>query len=161
MVFGREQGPRFTSSYNKPLVVEMKVASTIMQRILVETGSSVDIITWDCWKKLTYPSREIVPLVHPILGFGGQEVNPTRMIHLPLRFGNKVKEKNLEVDFVVDVPTAYNIILGRPALHRVKAIYRSLLAPALSLKLMTVALARCKGISEQLTNATLLAFDHW
>ncbi|KAJ8424602.1 hypothetical protein Cgig2_011529 [Carnegiea gigantea] len=125
------KGPRFTSSYNEPLVVEMKMASAIMRRILVDTGSSVDIITWDCRKKLTYPGREIVPLVHPILAFGGQEVNPTGMIRLPLRFGNKVKEKNLEVDFlVVDVPTAYNVILGRPTLHIVKAIYCRLLAPA-------------------------------
>ncbi|KAJ8433007.1 hypothetical protein Cgig2_010983 [Carnegiea gigantea] len=47
--------------------------------------------------------------------FGGQEVNPTGMIHLPLRFANKLKAKNLETDFLdVDVPTAYNIILGRP-----------------------------------------------
>ncbi|KAJ8435061.1 hypothetical protein Cgig2_015566 [Carnegiea gigantea] len=65
--------------------------------------------------KLKYPGREIVPLVHPILGFGGQEVNPIRMIRLPLRFGNKTKVKNLEVDFlVVDVPTSYNVILGDP-----------------------------------------------
>ncbi|KAJ8434870.1 hypothetical protein Cgig2_004636 [Carnegiea gigantea] len=33
--------------------------------------------------------KDIVPLVHPILGFGGQEVNPTGMIRLPLRFGGK------------------------------------------------------------------------
>ncbi|KAJ8435641.1 hypothetical protein Cgig2_012302 [Carnegiea gigantea] len=73
--------------------------------------------------RLSYLGREIVPLVHPILGFGGQEVNPTRMIRLPLCFGNKVEAKNLEVDvLVVDVLTGYNVILGRPTLHRVKAV---------------------------------------
>jgi len=91
-------------------------------------GSSVDIITWDCLKKLVYPRRDIVPLVHPILGFGGQEVNPTGMIRLPVCFGDKIKSKNLEVDFlVVDVPTAYNVILGRPTLHKVKAVIASYL----------------------------------
>jgi len=65
----------------------------------------------------------IVPLERPTLGFGGQEVNPTGMIHLPFHFGDKVKAKNLEVDFlVVDVPTAYNVILGRPTLYRVEAL---------------------------------------
>ncbi|KAJ8423410.1 hypothetical protein Cgig2_020947 [Carnegiea gigantea] len=59
----------------------------------------------------------------PILGFGGQEVNPMGMILLPVRFGDKSKFKSLEVDFlVVDVPTAYNLIIGRPTLHRVKAV---------------------------------------
>ncbi|KAJ8434600.1 hypothetical protein Cgig2_025026 [Carnegiea gigantea] len=101
----------------------MKVASAIVRRMLIDTGSSVDIITWDCLKKLTYPRRDIIPLVHPILGFGGQEVNLTRMIRLPLRFGDKGKARNVNVDFlVVDVPTTYNIILGRPTLHKEKAI---------------------------------------
>ncbi|KAJ8444407.1 hypothetical protein Cgig2_026611 [Carnegiea gigantea] len=97
MVFGGEQGPRFISPHNDPLV--------------------------DCLKKLTYPGRDIVSLVHPILGLGGQEVNPTGTIRLLLRFGDKVRAKNLEVDFLVmDVPTAYNIILGRPTWHKVKAV---------------------------------------
>ncbi|KAJ8422439.1 hypothetical protein Cgig2_019156 [Carnegiea gigantea] len=70
-----------------------------------------------------HPRHDIVPLVHPLLGFGGQEVNPTGLIRLPVRFGDKLKSKNLEVDFlVVDVPTAYNVILGRPTLHKVKAV---------------------------------------
>ena len=50
-------------------------------------------------------------------------MNPTGMIRLLVRFGDKTKSKNLETDFlVVDVPTAYNVILGRPALHKVKAV---------------------------------------
>ncbi|KAJ8424354.1 hypothetical protein Cgig2_015738 [Carnegiea gigantea] len=52
-----------------------------------------------------------------------QEVNPMRMIRLPVHFGDKLKSKSLEVDFlVVDVPTAYNVNLGRPTLHKVKAV---------------------------------------
>ncbi|KAJ8443342.1 hypothetical protein Cgig2_015823 [Carnegiea gigantea] len=48
-------------------------------------------------------------------------VNPTGMIRLPVRFGNKIKSKILEVDFlVVDVPTVYNVILGRPTLHKTR-----------------------------------------
>ncbi|KAJ8439986.1 hypothetical protein Cgig2_008369 [Carnegiea gigantea] len=85
---------------------------------MINTGSSIDIITWDYLKKLMHPGCDIVPLVHPILGFSRQEVNPTSMIHLPVHFDDKLKAKNLEVDFLaVDVPTAYNVILGHPTLH--------------------------------------------
>ncbi|KAJ8449211.1 LOW QUALITY PROTEIN: hypothetical protein Cgig2_021675 [Carnegiea gigantea] len=123
MVFSGREAPHFASPHNDPMVVEMKVASAIVQRILIDTGSSVDIITWDCLMKLTYPGRDIVPLVHPILGIGGQEVNPTGMMHLLLCFGDKLMARNMEVVFlVVDVPAAYNVILGRPALHRTKAL---------------------------------------
>ncbi|KAJ8430595.1 hypothetical protein Cgig2_001680 [Carnegiea gigantea] len=97
----------------------MQVAGAIMRRILVDMESSVDIITWDCLKKLKYSGRQIVLLVHPILGFRRQEVNPTGIIHLPLRFGDKTKVRTLEKNFlVVDVPTTYNVILGRSILHK-------------------------------------------
>ena len=77
-----------------------------------------------------HPGCDIVHLVHPILGFGGQEVNPTGMIRLRARFGDKLKSVNLEVDFlVVDVPTAYSVILGRPTLHKVKVVITSYLLP--------------------------------
>ncbi|KAJ8424279.1 hypothetical protein Cgig2_011180 [Carnegiea gigantea] len=121
-VFSGREAPRFASPHNDPLVVEMKIASAIVRRILIDTGSSMDIITWDCLKKLMYPGRAIVPLVHTVLGFGGQEVNPIGMIRLPLCFADKLKARNLEVDFlVVDVPTTYNVILARPTLHEAKA----------------------------------------
>ncbi|KAJ8442133.1 hypothetical protein Cgig2_011323 [Carnegiea gigantea] len=98
---------------------KMKIASAIVWRILIDMGSSVNIITWDCLKKLTHPGHDIIPLVHPILGFGRQEVNPTGMIRLLVCFGDKLKSKNLKVYFlVIDVPTAYNMILGRPTLHK-------------------------------------------
>ncbi|KAJ8420613.1 hypothetical protein Cgig2_015470 [Carnegiea gigantea] len=52
-------------------LAERKIASAIIRRILIDMGNSVDIIAWDCLKKLTYPKRDIIPLVHPILGFWG------------------------------------------------------------------------------------------
>ncbi|KAJ8425251.1 LOW QUALITY PROTEIN: hypothetical protein Cgig2_015858 [Carnegiea gigantea] len=153
MVFGGEQGPRVASPHNGPLVAQMKVANAIVQRILINTRSSVDIITWDCLKKLTYPRRDIVPLVHPILGFRGQEVNPTGMIRLLLHFGDKGKAKNVEIDFlVVDIPTAYNIILGQPTLHKVKAPT----CFSFNLKPTMDVWARCRETSAQLESVTYI-----
>ncbi|KAJ8438250.1 hypothetical protein Cgig2_030615 [Carnegiea gigantea] len=41
------------------------------------------------------------------------------MIRLPVRFSDKIKSRSLEVDFlIVDVPTAYNVILGQQTLHK-------------------------------------------
>ncbi|KAJ8432230.1 hypothetical protein Cgig2_024385 [Carnegiea gigantea] len=127
-VFNGHEGSHFTSPYNDPLVIELKVASTVVRRIFIDTRSSVDIIIWDCSKKVKYPGREIFPLVHPILGFGGKKLNSAGIIPLPLRFGDKAKARNLEVDFlVVDVPAADNVILGRPILHKGKAVIASYL----------------------------------
>ncbi|KAJ8420551.1 hypothetical protein Cgig2_003510 [Carnegiea gigantea] len=126
-----EGPPRFASHHNDPLVVEMKIASAIVRQFLVNTGSSVDIITWDFMNRLAHPGRDIVPMANPILGFGGQEVHPTGMICLLVRFGDKTTFKSLEVDFlIVDVPTAYNIIIGRPTLHRAPTRLLRKFAPA-------------------------------
>ncbi|KAJ8434093.1 hypothetical protein Cgig2_005772 [Carnegiea gigantea] len=117
MVF---RGNKAHVSYPRPLVVEMKVASAIVRRVLIDTGSSMDIIMWDCLKALTYLGSDIVPLVHPILGFEGQEVNPTGVIRLPLCFEDKGKAKNVEVDFlVVAISTACNIILGTSLIFKI------------------------------------------
>jgi len=62
-------------------------------------------------------------MANPILGFGGQEVHPLGTIRLSVRFGNKTKFKSREVDFlVVDIPTTYNVIMGRPTFHQVRAV---------------------------------------
>ena len=123
MVFGGKDAPRLATPHNDPLVVEMKIANTVVRRILVDTGSSVDIITKDCLQKLSHPGRAVNPITTPVLGFGGQEVTPAGTVRLPVRFGDKTRFRSLEVDFlVVDVPTAYNVILGRPTLHKAKAV---------------------------------------
>lgn len=123
MIFRGKDAPRLASPHNDPLVVEMKIVNAVVRRILVDTGSSVDIITWECLQKLSHQGREVVPITNPVLGFGGQEELPTRTVRLPVRFGDKTRFRSQEIDFlVVDVPTAYNVILGRPTLHRVKAV---------------------------------------
>ncbi|KAJ8433202.1 hypothetical protein Cgig2_004334 [Carnegiea gigantea] len=122
MILNEWEGPYFSLPHNDPLVVKLKVANALICWILINTESSIDIITWDCLKILKNSGREIVPLIHPILGFGGQEANPIRVIRLLLRFRDKSKARNLEVNFlVVDVLIAYNVILKRLTLHRYEA----------------------------------------
>ncbi|KAJ8434233.1 hypothetical protein Cgig2_005912 [Carnegiea gigantea] len=45
--------------------------------------SSADIIIWGCLRKHKYPIRDITTLLHPILGFGGQEVASVGMFCPP------------------------------------------------------------------------------
>ena len=161
MVFGGGEGPRFASPHNDPLVVEIKVTKTIMRRIFVDTGSSVDIITWGNLKKLKYPGRKIVPLVHPNLGFRGQEVKPAGVIYLPLHFGDKAKASTLKVDFLVfDVPIAYNINLGQPTLQKVKVVI-TCTCSTFNLRLMMEVWVQCKETSIRPENAISSASGHW
>lgn len=49
-------------------------------------------------------------------------VHPVGTIKLLVRIGEKAKCKNLAVDFLaVDAPSAYNAIIGRPNLNKIKS----------------------------------------
>ncbi|KAJ8436375.1 hypothetical protein Cgig2_032196 [Carnegiea gigantea] len=111
MVFGGMEAP-FASPHNDPLVVEMKIASIIVRRILISMGSSVDIITWDCLKKLTYLGRGIVSLVHPILGFGGQECEYDLKKRKKMKKEEQGKKRGLHIGFSTALTTLIFRSLG-------------------------------------------------
>ena len=67
-------------------------------------------------------------------------MNPASMIRLPLHFSDRLKSRNLEADFLaVDVPAAYNIILGRPTLYKVKRLSTHCTCSNFNLKVMMEA----------------------
>ena len=91
--------------------------------MLIDTGSSVDIITLECFKKLDY-SKEDLEVTHtPWVGFGGQHIYPVGVKKLRVRVGEKDNSRTVDDNFlVVDVPMAYNVIIGHPTLSVLKAV---------------------------------------
>ncbi|XP_057247443.1 uncharacterized protein LOC125493373 [Beta vulgaris subsp. vulgaris] len=49
-----------------PLVVEMKIANLRVRRILIDTGSSTDIISTDCLSRLKFDENNLVLVNHPL-----------------------------------------------------------------------------------------------
>ena len=123
MTFGPKDMCPLQASHNDPLVVQLKIATTMVQRVLVDTGSSVDIITLECFKKLQYSEKDLEAIGTPLIGFGGQPHLPSRMKRMSVRIGEKDNSRTVDVNFlVVDIPMAYNVIVGRPTLKMVKAV---------------------------------------
>ena len=109
--------------HDDPVVIECKVANQLVGRILIDTGSSSDIISLRCLQKLKYNVSSMHPVTHPLVGFGGGMVYPAGRIDLPIRLGEKGQGRHIVVRFlVVEELTAYNIILGRPTLNVAKAV---------------------------------------
>ena len=122
MTFGGNTSHPIQESHDDPLVIEMKVANSTVGRVLVDSGSSADIITLKCLEGLKYSKDDLKTISQPLIGFGGQGVHPQGTIKLPVRLGPKNKGRRLLVDFlVVDISLPYNIILGRPLLSKIKA----------------------------------------
>ncbi|XP_009419888.2 uncharacterized protein LOC103999771 [Musa acuminata AAA Group] len=58
-----------------------------------------------------------------LTGFTGDSISPLGAVTLPLTLGTPSRSKTVMTTFlVVDLPTAYNAILGRPTLNKVRAV---------------------------------------
>ncbi|XP_010669930.1 uncharacterized protein LOC104887045 [Beta vulgaris subsp. vulgaris] len=114
---------KIRTPHDDPLVVEMKIANLRVRQILIDTGSSTDIISADCLSRLKFDENDLVPVNHLIMGFGGGIIHPMGTVTLPVRVGDKEASRTLFVKFlVVRDLTAYNVILGRPTLNHIKAV---------------------------------------
>ena len=109
--------------HDDPLVIRAVVAKKTVHRVLVDNGSSADIIFTSAFDKMGI-GRERLELVRTHLrGFSGEKVLPLGSIQLVLTLRDPPCQATTTARFlIVDAPSAYNVLLGRPSLNAVKAI---------------------------------------
>nr|XP_009387769.1 PREDICTED: uncharacterized protein LOC103974627 [Musa acuminata subsp. malaccensis] len=109
--------------HDDALVISAKVANAQVRRIMVDIGSSADILYFDAFQKLGLARENLSPICSTLTGFTGDSISPLGAVTLPLTLGNSSRSKTVMTTFlVVDLPTAYNAILGRPTLNKVRAV---------------------------------------
>ena len=87
--------------------------------MLVDLGSSADVMYYNLFKKLGLNSEDLVPTDVPLVGFNAASVWPLGKIILPVTVGTVT----VPVEFiVVDVPSPYNAILGRAWVHSIQGV---------------------------------------
>ena len=109
--------------HDDPLVVRAIVANKTVHRVLIDNGSSADIIFASAFDKMGI-GREKLELVNTHLrGFSGEKVLPLGSIQLLLTLGEPPCQATKTARFlIIDAPSAYNMLLGRPSLNAIKAI---------------------------------------
>ncbi|XP_065026149.1 uncharacterized protein LOC135650594 [Musa acuminata AAA Group] len=109
--------------HDDALVISARVANVQVRRIMVDTGSSADILYFDAFQKLGLARENMRPMSSALTGFTGDSISPLGAITLPLTLGVPPRSKTVMTTFlVVDLPTAYNAILGRPTLNKVRVV---------------------------------------
>ncbi|KAL2227023.1 UNVERIFIED_CONTAM: Retrovirus-related Pol polyprotein from transposon [Sesamum indicum] len=123
IVFGdQDAGARIVTD-NDPMVIRMDIANFTVQKVLIDNGSSADIIFKEVLNKMGLDNVRMEPASTPLVGFGGGEVASLGTVDLPASLGEEPKRRTLMVKFlVVDMPFAYNVILGRPGLNSFRAV---------------------------------------
>ncbi|KAK2999044.1 hypothetical protein RJ639_024463 [Escallonia herrerae] len=109
--------------HDDPLVVTLRVGNFDVKRILVDNGSSVEVLFYEAFQKMNIPSDRLRKMDTPLYGFSNHPVAVEGIIVLPVAIGTPPTQAKLMLDFVVvRVPSAYNAILGRKALNQLKVV---------------------------------------
>ena len=109
--------------HDDPLVVRAIVDNKTVHRVLVDNRSSVDIIFASAFYKMGIGREKLEPVNTHLRGFFGEKVLPLGSIQLVLTLGESPCQATITARFlIVDAPSAYNMLLGRPSLNAIKAI---------------------------------------
>ena len=99
------------------------IANNSVHRILVDNGSSVDILYFQAFERMGLKVNDLKPSPNPVYGFIGDSVIPLEMISLPMTLGEYPRQSCVMADFlVIDQPSAFNAVLGRPSLRELRAV---------------------------------------
>ncbi|GAV77937.1 LOW QUALITY PROTEIN: hypothetical protein CFOL_v3_21405, partial [Cephalotus follicularis] len=108
--------------HDDPVVVTLLVELFTMKRILIDSGSSVDILYKHAFDQLRIPADQLKPVKTPLVGFAGETIHPLGSINLSVVAGTARRQTQVEMTFlVVDTPSPYNAIVGRPGLNLLEA----------------------------------------
>jgi len=105
------------------MVITVEIKNYAVKKVLVDQGSSVDILYWTTYQKLQLPDTAMIPYDEPIYGFSGEQVSTRGYIDLHTVFREGTQTKTIPIRFLIaDAPTSYNILLGRPSLNTLGAV---------------------------------------
>nr|XP_023911271.1 uncharacterized protein LOC112022878 [Quercus suber] len=122
MSFNEADARGVKQPHNNPLVIALTIEGVNTKTILVDNGSSADIIYLPAFQQLKLDPKRLRSFDSPLVSFSGDRVYPEGIVTLMVIVGTYSKQLIRPVDFlVVDYPSSYNVIIGRPTLNKWKA----------------------------------------
>jgi len=108
---------------NDPIVISHVTTGKSVHWVLVDQGSSADVMFWPTFEKLQLSPDQLRPYGGCLYGFAGDQVEVRGYIELRTTFTDGLASRTEKIRYlVVNVPSAYNILLGRPTLNRTGAV---------------------------------------
>ncbi|XP_077242376.1 uncharacterized protein LOC143882870 [Tasmannia lanceolata] len=109
--------------HDDALVLTMLVANWELKKILVDNGSSADILYYHTFERMMIGDDRLKPANSDLFGFSGEVVKVEGPIELPVLVGEPPCQAFAMVNFlVVRATSVYNAILGRPGQNLIRAV---------------------------------------
>jgi hypothetical protein len=107
------------------MVIEVNIAGWVIGKVLVDNGSSADILFLKTFEKMNLSHHMLDPPEYPLQGFGGKPIKPVGKISLPVSFGDLENAQTESLTFdVVDIYHPYLTIFGRGFMNKFDAVIR-------------------------------------
>ena len=121
--FSEDDARGIHQPHDDALVVTMTIVGFITRRMLIDNGSSADIIYLPTYQQMKIDKERLKPIDIPLVGFTGDKVKPSGVVTLIIEAGTFPKQVRALVEFpVVDCSSAYNVIIDRPTLNKLRAV---------------------------------------
>ncbi|XP_043697244.1 uncharacterized protein LOC122648037 [Telopea speciosissima] len=130
--------------HDDALVIKMIITNCIVGRILIDNGSSADILYYDAFEKMLLKPEMLKRVESPLYGFNGALVQVEGSIELLVTVGTEPKLAIVKMNFlVVKVNSTHNGILGWPGLNALQVVVST---PHLMMKFPTdYGIGECRG----------------
>ncbi|XP_059670776.1 uncharacterized protein LOC132316286 [Cornus florida] len=117
--FGYGDLSRVQLPYEDPLVISLLVANCMIRRVLVDPGSSANIIIKTIFDQLEISSSSVRPTSSPLMGFEGIRVDPLGVIDLSVTAAKRTLKENF---VLIEIHLSYNLIMGKDWIHRMRGV---------------------------------------
>ena len=108
---------------NDLVVISAVTVGRRVHRVLVNQGSSTDVMFWSTFNKLQQSPDLLRPYTGCLYGFAGDQVEVCGYLELRTTFTDGTASRTENIRYlVVNANSAYNILLGRPALNKLRGV---------------------------------------
>ncbi|XP_058775661.1 uncharacterized protein LOC131649933 [Vicia villosa] len=109
--------------HNRALHISVECKGTMLSRVLVDNGSSLNVLPKSSLMRLDYSGVEIRPSELTVRAFDGSKRSVFGEVDLPVMIGPQLFTITF---FVMDIHPAYSCLLGRPWIHAAGAVTSTL-----------------------------------
>jgi hypothetical protein len=114
-----------STNHNDAMIIEVNIAGWVIGKILVDNGSSADILFMKIFEKMSLSQHMLQPPEYPLLGFGGKPIKLEGKIALPVSFGDLDNARTETLTFnVVDMYHPNLAIFGSGFINKFDAVIR-------------------------------------